>query len=121
MEARRLVNERTGEVLATHVEVARSHLQRMRGLLGRSGLEPGTGMLFEGTGSIHMWFMRFPIDVLYLDRNARVVKVVHTLAPWRFSAARGAKTTIELAPGSLRAFDLDPGDLVRIEPVEPRS
>lgn len=114
-----LVNTRTGDAVATDLEVARSQWERMRGLLGRDGLDVGGGMRFDGTNSIHMMFMRFPIDVLYLDRNDRVVKVVHDLAPWRFSAAWRAKATIELPAGTLRAHGIEVGDVLETRAAEP--
>jgi uncharacterized membrane protein (UPF0127 family) len=110
VERQSLVIARTGEAVATDLEVARSHWQRMRGLLGRDGLPPGGGIRFDGTNSIHMAFMKFPIDVLYLDRAGRVVKMVHHLRPWRFSASRRAKVTIELPAGTLQSLDIRPGD-----------
>jgi uncharacterized membrane protein (UPF0127 family) len=113
MDRESLIIVRTGEVLGDNIEVARSHWERMRGLLGRDGLAPGGGMRFDGTNSIHMAFMRFPIDVVYLDRAGVVVKLVHDLAEWRFSAARRAKTTIELPAGTLRALDIRVGDQVQ--------
>ena len=117
MDRETLVNTRTGEVVGAGIEVARSHWQRMRGLLGRDGLPTGGGMRFDGTSSIHMAFMRFPIDVLYLDRRGRTVKLVHDLKPWRLSAARGAKVTIELPAGTLRALDIRAGDQIEAQPV----
>lgn len=120
MDRETLVNARTGEVLGANIEVARSHWERMRGLLGRDGLTPGGGMRFNGTNSIHMAFMRFAIDVLYLDRTGRVVKLVYDLPPWRFSAARRAKVTVELPAGALRALDVRIGDQIEARPaVEP--
>ncbi len=112
-----LVNVRTGDAVSTDLEVARTQWQRMRGLLGRRGLEAGGGMRFDGTNSIHMFFMRFPIDVLYLDREGRVVKLVHNLAPWRLSAAWRAKVTIELPAGSLRSHGVQVGDLIEASPA----
>ena len=69
---------------------------RSKGLLGRSGLDPDEGLWIQPTGSIHMWFMRFPIDVVYADRDGRVLKLVHAIRPWRMSACRGAKVALEL-------------------------
>jgi hypothetical protein len=112
MERQTLIIARTGAPLATNLEVARSHWERMRGLLGRDSLPPGGGMRFDGTNSIHMAFMRFAIDVLYLDRFGRVVKMVHHLPPWRFSASRRAKVTIELPAGTLLALDVRVGDQI---------
>src|SRR4051794_21262621 len=55
--------------------LAQSHVTRARGLLGRSDLPRGEGMLFPRTSSIHMFFMRFPIDVVFADRDLRVLKI----------------------------------------------
>jgi hypothetical protein len=68
--------------------------------MGRSSLDADEGLLFPGTGSIHMFFMRFPIDAIFCDRDLRVVKVVPGLRPWRTAAARGAKIVIELSAGA---------------------
>lgn len=87
--------------------VASSPLARLVGLLGRSSLADDEGMLFPRTGSIHMFFMRFAVDVVFCDRELVVVKVVRELRPWRTAAARGAKTTVELPAGG--AAGLEPG------------
>ncbi len=113
-----LVDARNGAVIATDLELARSMWQRSRGLLGRRGLLEGGGMHFAGTNLIHMLFMRFPIDVLYLDRNGRAVKLVHDLAPWRFSAAWRAKATIELPAGTLRRLDVRVDDVIEFRTLE---
>ena len=118
MDRERLVVRRTGAVVGAEVERATSHWERMRGLLGRDGLAPGGGMRFDGTNSIHMAFMRFPIDVLYLDRDWHVVKLVHALPPWRFSAARRAKITVELPAGTLNALDIRAGDVIEAHPTD---
>ena len=64
-------------------EVAESAFERMRGLIGRAGLKPGTGMLITKCNCIHTLFMRFPIDATFLDRKGGVVKVVRNIRPWR--------------------------------------
>src|SRR5947208_2785829 len=97
-----------GEVVCERCELANTPLKRMRGLLGRSGLGDDEGMLFRPAGSIHMFFMRFPIDAVFCDRELRVVKVVRDLQPWKTAGARGAKVVIELAPDA--AEGLEPGD-----------
>jgi uncharacterized membrane protein (UPF0127 family) len=79
----------------------------MRGLLGRDGLAEGEGMLFTRTGSIHTFFMRFPIDAVFCDRELRVLKVVRELPPWRTASKRGAKVVVELPAG---AAAVEPGD-----------
>jgi uncharacterized membrane protein (UPF0127 family) len=80
----------------------------MRGLMGRAGLAPDEGMFFKPTGSIHMFFMRFPIDAIFLDRELVVLDVVRGLKPWRTASRRGAKVVVELAEGA--ATNVQPGD-----------
>jgi uncharacterized protein len=79
--------------------LAETPLARMRGLLGRRGLESGEGLLLRPAPSIHTLFMRFPIDAVFLGREGEVLKVVHGLRPWRTAAARGARAVLELAAG----------------------
>ena len=88
----------------------------MRGLLGRSGLEEGEGLFLKPCGSVHTLFMRFPIDVVFLDRNLSVVAVRPELAPWRTGGARGAKVTLELAAGEAARLGIAPGMRLRRAP-----
>ena len=64
-------------------EVAESAFERMRGLIGRKGLEPGKGMLITKCNCIHTFFMRFAIDATFLDREGDVVRIVRNIRPWR--------------------------------------
>jgi uncharacterized membrane protein (UPF0127 family) len=102
-----------GEVVCERCELADSPLKRMRGLLGRSGLDEGEGMLFRPAGSIHMFFMRFPIDAVFCDSDLVVVGVEHDLKPWKTARRKGAKVVIELAAGA--AAGLGPGDRLFLE------
>ncbi len=110
-----LVNDRTGARLATKLELAANPLRRMVGLLGRPSLAEGGGMRFQPASSIHTLFMRFPIDVLFLDKDELVLKRVHSLQPWRFAAARGAKYVVELPAGTLLRHDIEVGDLIWVD------
>src|SRR4051812_50197469 len=83
-----------GNVVCEHCLLAETALARLRGLLGRSGLSSGEGMLLRPAASIHTAFMRFPIDAVFLDRENRVVKVAAELAPWRAPGARGSRTGV---------------------------
>ena len=103
----------SGSVVCEHCELAQSFWTKLRGLMGRASLPAGEGMLFRPAGSIHMFFMRFPIDVVFCDGDLRVVKVVRDLKPWRMAAARGAKVTIELAVGATAG--LEPGDVLQLD------
>ena len=82
---------------------------RMRGLLGRAGLEPDQGLLIPRTSSIHMFFMRFPIDAVFLDRELRVKKVVADLGPWKVAWARGARSVLELPAGAAARAGIEAG------------
>ena len=64
-------------------EVAESFVERAKGLIGRRGLAPGTGMLITKCNCIHTFFMRFAIDATFLDKSGKVVKVVRGIRPWR--------------------------------------
>jgi uncharacterized protein len=88
-----------GRVVCERCFVADNALTRMRGLLGRTGLEKGEGLLLRPASSIHMFFMRFAIDVVFVGRGGEVVKVAANVRPWRIAAARGAKAAIELPAG----------------------
>jgi uncharacterized protein len=109
----RLLNTRTGDVLADKVELAETHGTRRRGLLGRDGLEPSSGLVLSPCWAVHTFFMRFSIDVIFLDAQDAVVRIVSELAPWRIAACSGARTTVELAAGALRGRDIVVGDRVR--------
>lgn len=93
------VKRADGEVVCERCLVADSMLPRMRGLLGRSALAHDEGILLRPASSVHTWFMRFAIDVVFVDRELRVLRVVPNLRPWRFAARFGARATIELAAG----------------------
>lgn len=110
-------NETRGTVVADRARVARSMGDRVVGLLNRSGLDPGEGLLIERTQSIHMFFMRFAIDVVFIDRSRRVTKAVTGLRPWRVIWwARGARDCIELPVGAIATSGTQVGDQLAITP-----
>jgi hypothetical protein len=114
------VNGRTGAVVARAVELAVTSATRRKGLLGRDGLEPGGGLVIAPCSSIHMFFMRFAIDAVFVDRTGRVVKIVRNLKPWRLAVSLGAYAVIELAAGSVGS-DLFVGDRLYLDdgPAQP--
>jgi uncharacterized protein len=111
----RLIHDPSGTVLVTDLEFPRSLRERMRGLLGRDGLPEGGGMMIERCSSIHMFFMRFPLDVIFLSHDLIVRKVVHNLRPWRMAWSPGARHVVEMAAGALDNVDICKGDQLRIE------
>lgn len=114
----RIKNLTRGTVVAERCRVARSLRDRAVGLLGTPEPSPGDGLLIERTQSIHMFFMRYPIDVAFLDRGGRVTRCVPGLRPWRVVGwARGARDCVELGMGSLEASGTQAGDQLAVEPV----
>ena len=88
-----------------------SFLGRLRGLLGRGSLPPGDGIVIWPSSSVHMFFMRIPLDIVYVDKQRRVVKAVPHLKTWRISAGgKGAHAAIELPVGTIAASGTEPGD-----------
>ena len=113
-----------GECVISDLRVARSTRARMQGLLGRSGLPNGSGLLIDPCSSIHTWFMRFAIDVFFLDGQRTVVKVARNVGPFRMVLGGvGARAVIEVAAGWLTNDALAAGQRIVIEdiaqPAEP--
>jgi uncharacterized membrane protein (UPF0127 family) len=124
---RRARREGDDRIICDRLEIADSTRERMVGLMGRERLEPGDGLSIE-TNSIHMLFMRFPIDALFLskpdaDGLRRVVSMRPHLPAWRGVVwyVRGAKLVLELPAGTLERHAVQLGDLVAIEDREPAS
>ncbi|MFN7954673.1 MAG: DUF192 domain-containing protein [bacterium] len=98
-------------VIVHDLEVAHSLRARMRGLLGRDGLEAGCGLWIRPCTSIHTIGMRFAIDAAFVDAASRVVRVYRALPPWRVTRiVWGAVGVLELAAGTLAASDTAVGD-----------
>lgn len=98
-----------GRTLVPDVAMADGVFTRMRGLIGRAPLGPGQGLWLTPCGSVHTIGMRRPIDVAFIAGDGRVVAVRPHLAPFRFALARGARHTLELAPGACQTHGLTPG------------
>ena len=116
MTERRAVHERTGKVLAEQLEMPGTFMGRGIGLMFRRTLEPGRGMWINPCNGIHMMFMRFAIDAVFLDGKERVKKVYRNLPAWWGVVwlEWGAHSVLELPPGSTTDIDLRPGDQVLI-------
>jgi uncharacterized membrane protein (UPF0127 family) len=108
------LNTTRQKALATDLEIATSFSARSKGLLGRTGLEPGTGILIDPCPSVHTWFMRFTIDAVFLDGKNQVVGLARELKPFRMAGAWRAAKTIELPAGTIAATGTTVGDSVEI-------
>ena len=104
-----------GAVVADRVTVADSFWSRFVGLMGRRELPEGEGLCIQRCNSIHMFFMRIPLDVAFVDREGNVLHALHTIRPWRASkVVRGAKAALELPAGTLRSHGIDRGSVLRL-------
>ena len=110
----RLVNARTDETIAHEVVLACTRAARRRGLLGRDSLDPSAALVLSPCWAIHTMFMRFAIDVIFIDREGGAVRIVRELAPWRMAAARGAHAAIELRAGRVQTLGVRLGDRLRL-------
>jgi uncharacterized membrane protein (UPF0127 family) len=115
------VERENGDVVCRQCVVADTFFPRLRGLLGRKQLAEDEGLLIRPAGSVHTLFMRFPIDVVFLDREDSVVKVVPALRPWRMAAARRAKRTLELAAGVAAQRRVAVGERLVLVPGRPKE
>ena len=104
-----------GPVVCEDGVVASTAWSRSKGLLGRAGLGEQEGLWIQPTSSIHMWFMRFPIDVVWAAGDGRVLKLVEDIRPWRMSFCRGAKVALELPVGAIARSGVQVGDHLVIE------
>ena len=109
-----LVLEPSGRVVVPDLEVAAESATRNKGLLGRDGLADGSGLVIAPTNAVHTFFMRFPIDILFVTRLGEVVKVRQGVPAWRMAAAFRGYAVIELAAGGAARAGLEVGDRVAV-------
>jgi uncharacterized protein len=109
-----LRNERNGRLLAHRIEGAFDSASRRRGLLGREGLADGVALIIAPCQAIHTFRMSFPIDVIFADRQGRVVHFRSNVGPRRLTGAWRAFAAIEMASGSAAHADIQIGDLLSI-------
>lgn len=106
-----------GTVVCERCTVAHRMWPRMRGLLGKRGLDSGEGLLIRPAPSIHTFFMRFPIDVVFLSRQGEVLKVAERVPPWRARSCRNSYAVLELAAGEAGRRGIAVGD--RLDTAQP--
>ena len=111
----RLFNESRGTLLAERITVADTFWKRLRGLLGTREWPEGNAFLLRPCNSVHMFGMKYCLDVLFLDRQNIVLAAVESLAPGRLKLCRGAKCVVELPDGTLRRTGTCRGDRLQIQ------
>ena len=120
----RAKNQTRNTILCERLENAGGLAGQSKGLLGRDSLEPDSGLLFDNGRFtpfmwMHMFFMRFAIDIVFLDRNGKVLKINRSLKPWCVSSiVFGARQALELSSGAAARSSTQPGDRIIFEPLD---
>lgn len=112
----KIINKQNNIILADNVIMADTIFKRMKGLLGAKEIKKGYALILNPCNSIHTFFMRFPIDVLFLNKNNQVIKVVHSIKPFRLTNIYlNSSLAIEFSSGTIRASQTQEGDTILFE------
>jgi uncharacterized membrane protein (UPF0127 family) len=109
-----LWNVRTGAPLVTRLETAFDSKSRNRGLLGRTGVDPRHALVLAPCNSVHTFFMKFPIDVVFVGRDGTIRRIASALPPWRVALSPRSFAVIETAAGVIAASGTRSGDRLAI-------
>jgi hypothetical protein len=109
-----LRNTRTGLPVARVVETAFDSADRRRGLLGRDALAEGHALVIAPTNLVHTFAMRFAIDIIFVARDGRVLKVRKAVPPRRIAGSLRAFAVVELAAGQIELSDTRAGDAIEV-------
>lgn len=112
----KITNLTRRSVLAHSVEIADHGSARNKGLLGRDNLAAGEGLWIVPCEAVHTVGMKFPIDLIYIDRNKKVKKVRSNVSPWRLSGCLTAHSVIEVSSGTVDISKTRPGDILEFSP-----
>lgn len=118
MQTVQIFNVTKGVVIAPQAQLACTLIPRLKGLLGRSGLGQDQGLILKPCNSIHTFFMRFTIDVLFLDKNMRIVKIINSMPPFRLSPlVWTSQMAVELPAGKVAQTETQVDDIVELKPT----
>ena len=111
----RIVNKTKNTILAEEVILADAAFKRIKGLLGKKELKIGKALVLKPCSSVHTFFMRFPIDVLFVDKDNRIIKIIPSLKPFRLTGVYfHAAFAIELPAGTIQSTLTYKGDTLQI-------
>lgn len=113
---KQILNRTRGTLIAVEVETADNYFTRLMGLMGRPGLAPHHGIWITPCNDIHSCFMRFEFDALFLDKDNKVLHLVESMKPWRFTKiVKGGKAVLELPAGAIAESRTEIGDELEIK------
>lgn len=110
----RVIHAASGLPLAAHAFQTVTFFERLRGWLGKRSAREGEGLWFRRCASVHTFGMALPLDLVFLDRELKVVKLCCAVPPWRVAAAPGADSVLELPEGTVLKLAVSPGDQMQI-------
>jgi uncharacterized membrane protein (UPF0127 family) len=110
----RIVNTRNGKVVADRLLTAFDSATRRKGLLAHGSLPQSTALIIAPTNAIHTFFMKFPIDIVFVSKDGRVLKIRSSVPAWRMTASLRAYAVLEMAAGSLDGSDTQVGDRLAV-------
>jgi len=112
----KIINTTKNSVVANEVIIANTPFMRMKGLLGKKELKKGQALILDPCNSIHTFFMRFPIDILFLDKNNKIIKTISCLKPFRLTSIYfNATSAVELPIGTIQSLSIQKGDILSQE------
>jgi uncharacterized membrane protein (UPF0127 family) len=115
----KVINRSQGSILATDAGLANGLFTRFAGLMLRKGLPAGGGLVLMPEGQIHMFFMRFPLDVIHADAQGNVLRLLHGIKPWHVGPrVRKARMVIELPEGAIARSGTTVGDVITLEDID---
>ena len=113
----KVIHKETNTTICRDLKVANTMISKMIGLMFVKEIKGMDGLLLQGANSIHNCFVRFPIDVVFLTKDMKVVKVIRGFKPWRFTRIYfSAKHVLELPEGTLN-FEINQGDELEVQGV----
>lgn len=105
-------NDTKNVIISEYCEVADNFWTKALGLMGRKALPPSYCLYIKGCNSIHMFFMRFPIDVIFLNKNNAAIHLIKSFAPWKISPfVKGAVSVLELPSGTIEKYQMEVSDV----------
>ncbi len=111
-----IIEKNKRNIISQTAQVADNFFKRLIGLMFKKSIDPDYGLIFYEVNSIHTFFMRFPIDIVFLDKNNQIIRICQALRPWRMVFCRHGKTTIELPAHKASENSLKTGDFLEILP-----
>jgi uncharacterized protein len=111
------ISKKDGALVSSEAQVAGSFLLRLMGLMGKKSMPAKGALIFYKAPSIHTFFMRFAFDLVFLDKNGKIMRLCPAIKPWRLVFCPSSHTTIEFSPGTIGRSSLKIGDLLIIRPL----